>query len=125
MLTVSSTEFRRGVFVALALFTIALLALPAAAQKVNISYLTSDIPNVANPSSIQDTNLVNPWGMAASPMGPWWVSDNGTGLSTLYNASGQPQSLVVTIPSGTGMGSGTPSGLVYNASTTDFQIHGQ
>ena len=50
---------------------------------------------------LHDTNLVNPWGMVASPSSPWWVSDNGTGLSTLYDGTGSPKSLVVTIPPGT------------------------
>jgi hypothetical protein len=46
---------------------------------------------------------------------PWWVSDNGTGLSTLYDASGVPQSLVVTIPVPSGQsGPATPTGNVFN-----------
>jgi uncharacterized protein (TIGR03118 family) len=106
----------------LSFLTLALLSLPALAQKVAITYLTSDISS-AGP--YQDANLVNPWGLSISPSGPWWVSDNGTGKSTLYVASGQPQSLVVTIPPGSGSGPGTPSGTVYNASTTDFKIHNQ
>jgi len=104
----------------LSFLTLALLALPAAAQKVNINYLTSDI---SNGGAFQDANLVNPWGMSISPTGPWWISDNGTGLSTLYIASGAPQSLVVTIPTGTGSGTGTPTGTVYNG-TNDFKVHG-
>ena len=96
----------------LSVLTLALLSLPALAQKVSVTYLTSDIPAAA---AFQDTNLVNPWGMSISPSGPWWISDNGSGKSTLYVASGQAQSLVVTIPPGTGSGTGTPSGTVYNA----------
>jgi uncharacterized protein (TIGR03118 family) len=99
----------------------ALLVLPAFAQKVNITYLTSDIPNAA---SVADNDLVNPWGMSISPGGPWWISDNGTGLSTLYNASGQNQGLIVTIPTSNGSGTGTPTGTVFNG-TTDFKINGQ
>lgn len=106
----------------LSLLAIAALTLPASAQKVNVTYLTSDINAVG---SFTDANLVNPWGMSTSPSGPWWFSDNATGRSTLYIASGQPQSLVVTIPTGTGSGTGSPSGTVYNASTTDFKIHQQ
>src|ERR1700758_3590047 len=98
---------------------LALMSLPASAQKVNITNLTSDIPAAA--ANI-DAHLVNPWGLSINPSGPWWVSDNGTGLSTLYNSAGVPQSLVVTIPSATG-GTGTPSGTVYNGSN-DFEIHG-
>ncbi len=120
MLT-ANPNLRRGWIIALTLGTV-LLALPATAQKVNVTYLTSDIPNVASPS-IQDTNLVNAWGMSISPAGPWWISDNGSGLSTLYNGTGQPQSLVVTIPPASGTGTGTPTGTVYNASTSDFKVH--
>ena len=105
----------------LSLLAMALLSLPAAAQRVDVTNLTSDIANAANNL---DANLVNPWGLSISPTGPWWVSDNGTGLSTLYNGSGTTQSLVVTIPTGSGSGTGTPSGTVYNSSTTDFKIHG-
>jgi len=96
-----------------------LLSLPAAAQRATPQILTSDIPNVG---SFNDAHLVNAWGLSVSPSGPWWVSDNGTGLSTLYIATGAPQGLVVTIP-GVGGNTGTPSGTVYNP-TTDFKIVG-
>ena len=54
----------------------------------------SDIAGVAQHV---DPNLVNPWGMAASGNGIIWVSDNGTGVSTLYNQDGTARPLVVTI----------------------------
>src|SRR6266496_2060367 len=57
--------------------------------------LQSDIAGVA---THVDPNLVNPWGMAVSSGGTIWVSDNGTGVSTLYNQAGIAQSLVVEIP---------------------------
>ena len=96
-----------------------LLSLPADAQRATPKNLTSDIPNVG---TFNDTNLVNAWGLSVSPSGPWWVSDNGTGLSTLYIATGAPQGLVVTIP-GVGGSPGTPTGTVYNG-TSDFKING-
>jgi len=123
MSTTNSKSLRCGWIVALTLCTLLLAALPALGQKVNVTYLTSDIPNVASPSSVLDHNLVNPWGLSISPSGPWWVSDNGTGLSTLYDGTGQIQSLVVTIPTATGSGTGTPTGTVYNSSTSDFKVH--
>ena len=113
------TAPRLALSAALMLVTLALISLPAAAQKATVTSLTSDIPNVG---TFNDTNLVNPWGMVASPAGPWWISDNGTGLSTLYDGTGKPASLVVTIPSGTS-GTGTPTGIVFN-STSDFKING-
>ena len=105
----------------LLLVTMALVSLPSAAQRATPTDLTSDIPNVG---TFNDTNLVNPWGMIASPAGPWWISDNGTGLSTLYDGTGKPQALVVTIPSASGSGAGSPDGIVINT-TGDFQIGGK
>jgi len=75
-----------------------------------------------------DPNLVNPWGVAASASGPFWVSDADAGVSTLYITSGQPQSLVVSIPApGDPQGaSGAPTGIVFNsaAGLGAFQISG-
>src|SRR5271165_5876268 len=104
----------------LLLVMIALVSLPAAAQRATPTNLTSDIPNVG---TFNDTNLVNPWGLIASPVGPWWISDNGTGLSTLYDGTGSPKALVVTIPSGSGSGSGSPTGIALNT-TGGFKING-
>src|ERR1041384_8256806 len=44
--------------------------------------LVSDVSGLA---PITDPHLVNPWGLARSATNPWWVADNGTGLSTLYD----------------------------------------
>jgi uncharacterized protein (TIGR03118 family) len=75
-----------------------------------------------------DKNLVNPWGTSFGPGGPFWISDNGTGVSTLYNGAGRKfppnQPLVVTIPPPLGSPAGTtaaPTGQVFNA-TSDFAI---
>ena len=40
------------------------------------------------PARVVDPNLTNPWGVADSPTGPFWVSDNGTGLTTIYDGAG-------------------------------------
>jgi uncharacterized protein (TIGR03118 family) len=104
--------------VALCLLTVALMSLAVSAQTYTATILTSDIANI---STNTDPNLGNPWGLVASPSGPWWVSDNNTGLSTLYNGTGTPLSLVVTIPSWTGSGTGAPSGIAFNG-TSSFQL---
>ena len=71
--------------------------------------LTSDIPGLAD---FTDPNLVNPWGISFSATSPFWVSDAGTSVATLYNGFGQPQALVVTIPPAPFSG---PTGQVFNA----------
>jgi uncharacterized protein (TIGR03118 family) len=67
-------------------------------------------------TSTTDSDLINPWGISSSPTSPFWVSDNGTGKSTLYNSAGVKQGLVVTMPAG----SGPITGQVFSGSGTNF-----
>src|SRR6267142_3500357 len=62
-----------------------------------------------------DPNLVNAWGLVAGPTTPWWVANNGTATSTLYDGAGVPLALIVSLP-GTN-GPAAPTGLVFNAGT--------
>ncbi len=71
------------------------------------------VANTPGLAANTDPNLVNPWGVSSSATGPFWVSDQGTGLSTLYNQTGAPQSLVVTVPGGTPPNTG-PTGQVFS-----------
>jgi uncharacterized protein (TIGR03118 family) len=105
---------------ALLLSTIAALAVVSArADTYSWTNFQSDIAGVAQHI---DDNLVNPWGMAVSANGTIWVSDNGTGVSTLYGQDGTARSLVVTIPTAArNRGTGNPTGVVFN-STQFFQV---
>ena len=100
--------------------------LPANAATFQQTNLVSNLPGVA---MHVDAHLVNAWGISASSTSPFWISDNGTGVSTLYNGSGQafpPGSpLVVTIPPPAASPPGTtatPTGNVFNGSTSDFTV---
>jgi len=76
------------------------------------------------PAAHTDTNLVNPWGIALSASSPFWIADNGTGASSLYDGSGNPQALVVTIPASGNIGATSPApvtGAVFNG-TSDFVV---
>jgi uncharacterized protein (TIGR03118 family) len=77
--------------------------------------------NLAGKGQHTDPLLVNPWGLAYGPTTAFWVSDEGSGWSTLYDGSGNPQSLQVIVPSANGNGVGSPTGIVYNGSQ-EFQI---
>lgn len=97
-------------------------ALPALAQKYTRVDLTVDVTSVSATAPNKDANLVNAWGLSRSSTSPWWVSDNGTGLSTLYDGTGAPQKLVVTIPAPKGAtGPSAPTGTVFNP-TTSFEV---
>ena len=96
----------------------------ARADTYSVTNLQSDIPGLA---AHVDPNLVNPWGMAANSTGSViWVSDNGTGVSTLYDQAGapfpSPVPLVVTIPTAArNKDGGNPTGIVRNG-TAFFQV---
>src|SRR5262249_30986610 len=58
-----------------------------------------------------DSDLINPWGLAASATSPWWIADNGTNKSTIYNGNtGVKAGLVVSVP-------GLPTGIVSYSGT--------
>ncbi|HEY2187333.1 MAG TPA: TIGR03118 family protein [Caldimonas sp.] len=84
--------------------------------------LVSNVTVATNPymSANVDPHLINGWGIAFNPTGFAWVADNGTSTLTLYDGTGVPQSLVVSIPPGTA-GPAKPTGIVFN-STTGFQV---
>jgi uncharacterized protein (TIGR03118 family) len=87
--------------------------------------LVSDIPGLA---AHTDANLRNPWGTSVGPGSPIWVSDNGAGVTTLYDGAGNARPLVVTIPaapSGGAAAVGTPTGQAFNTfdpGSPDFMI---
>jgi uncharacterized protein (TIGR03118 family) len=73
--------------------------------------LVSDLPGLADRV---DPNLINPWGIAFGPTTPFWIADNHTGASSIYDGNGVQARTPVAIL-------GAPSGIVFNA-TTDFAV---
>ena len=74
-----------------------------------------------------DPSLLNPWGVAFFPGGPFWISDNGAGVSTLYDGMGNKVTLTVTIPAPSGdtnPGAPGPSGMVWNGNPMAFMVGG-
>jgi uncharacterized protein (TIGR03118 family) len=84
----------------------------AATDAYTVNPLVSDGGTTA---SSTDAALVNGWGLSAGPTTPWWASDNGTSLSTLYSGTGAKVPLTVSVP-------GSPTGTVFNGSDTDFVV---
>jgi uncharacterized protein (TIGR03118 family) len=107
----------------IALGSIALaIALFAAAVATATTHATSDVYAVdplvsdgATTAPSTDSSLVNGWGLSAGPTTPWWASDNGTNVSTLYSGTGAKTPLTVSVP-------GSPTGTVFNGSSTDFVV---
>jgi uncharacterized protein (TIGR03118 family) len=108
---------KRALALAASLGLLLTVVVPASAQNANgmntysVHLLQSNVQGLA---AATDPDLKNGWGIAASGTSPWWVSDNETSKSTLYNGDGAKQPLTVSLPS-------KPTGIVFNG-TTDFVV---
>ena len=85
--------------------------------------LTSLVSNQPGQALHQDPLLVNAWGLVHAPGSPWWISDNGSGWSTLYNSTGVARSLQVVVPAAKTGTTGSPRGIVFNGSS-EFNVQG-
>ena len=86
--------------------------------------VTNLVSNQQKTARTADPLLRNAWGLAFGPGGPFWISDNVSGFSTLYSATGAKVPLNVSIPAASGNGPGSPTGIVFNGVATDFNISG-
>ena len=130
-------------------FLLSLLPMAALGQHYQQTNLVSNVP-ATPPAEVSDPNLQNAWGLVHGPGTPWWISNNAGGTSTLYNTSGlnppnpamqtpppvlEPVTIVaLNAPGGTpGNGvkipnapsqpvPGSPTGVLFNGSTTDFLL---
>src|SRR5436190_1600175 len=111
-------KHRRIVGIVVALCAVVVTAVAASgsfASKAATTYVVRNlVSDGAVPAEHVDPNLVNGWGIAASSTSPWWVADNGTDKSTLYDGNGNAIPLVVDVEGG-------PTGTVFNG-TNDFVV---
>jgi uncharacterized protein (TIGR03118 family) len=104
---------RLAVFAVVA--AVALAAAATAGAASSSGYIVTPLVSTDGSNGTKtDGNLVNSWGLGASSSSPWWVADNGTGVSTLYTGAGAINPLVVTVGD-------NPTGLVFNT-TTGFPL---
>jgi len=131
-------KFRNWMVLALGA-SLGAFAVPAAAQHYVQKNLVSNIALPANSDGtavIVDPGLVNAWGATRSATGPWWISDNNIGWSTLYDGNGNPLRIFteadgsagdfVAIPTSPKFPAGSianPTGIVINQSATDFLLN--
>src|SRR3989442_2375634 len=109
-------------YIKIALPLLAAAILTATSGRADTYSWTNFQSDIAGVAQHVDPNLVNPWGMSVSPSGTIWVSDNGTGVSTLYHQDGTAVSLVVTIPTAArNRDVGNPTAQVFNG-TPCFQV---
>src|SRR5262249_9217263 len=92
---------------------------PAAPARAENIFLTTPLA-----TKTPDNQLINPWGISASGMSPFWISNNGAGVSTLYSVDPTTNvatqlSRVVTIP-----GDGSVTGQVFNSAAGTGAFNG-
>jgi uncharacterized protein (TIGR03118 family) len=92
----------------------------AAANAYLVHNLVSDLPGIADH---QDKNLVNPWGNVFNAASPFWIGNEGTGTSTLYDGTGTASATIVSVPAANGATTPGPvTGVAINSVTTAFLI---
>jgi uncharacterized protein (TIGR03118 family) len=90
-------------------------------NKFLVHNLVSDLPGIADH---QDSNLVNAWGNGFANQ-PFWIGNNGTGTSTLYDGYGNKVALTVSIPAAGGGTGGPVTGVVPSAAAAAFASAGK
>ena len=102
------------------------LMIPSGSRAQQAGYSQTNL--VSNTAGIgkTDSQLLNPWGISVLPGEDFWIADNNSGVSTLYDQDGNKATgLVVTIPGATSNPNGNcspgcPTGTVASASGTYF-----
>lgn len=106
------------------LLVLAMLAFESFAQTNNSYQQTNLVSDVNGQAAHTDSALVNPWGISFVPGQPFWIANNGTGTSTIYDGTGATQLQKVTVPAAAGTAGAAPiTGTVANT-TTGFAIGG-
>ncbi|MGH9351572.1 MAG: hypothetical protein ACRD2G_05345 [Terriglobia bacterium] len=95
---------------------LALSILPQSLRAQGAYVQTNLVSDGFVPAETIDTNLKNPWGLVQSSTSPFWVSDNGTNVSTLYTGQAAKLGLTVSIPTLSSPSNG-PTGIVFNGGT--------
>jgi uncharacterized protein (TIGR03118 family) len=102
------------------------LAIPSGLWAQQSGYFqTNLVSNISGVATTTDTQLLNPWGISILPGQDFWVANNNSGTSTLYDPQGNKNALVVTIPGATknpngNCSPGCPTGTVANVNGTYF-----
>ncbi len=86
----------------------------AGAMHANRYNLTKLVSDQAGKAALRDKDLVNAWGLVSGPTTPWWVANNGSQTSTLYDGTGAKIPLTVQVP-------GDPTGAAFNGGS-DFVV---
>jgi uncharacterized protein (TIGR03118 family) len=111
--------------VVLGLVCASALPLPSAHAQTNSYKQTNLVSDAAGMAAHMDAKLVNPWGIAFIPGNPFWVSDNNSGFTTLYDQNGALSGSFTVAPPNGSSNPATPTGIVAPPSSAAFNVNGQ
>jgi len=109
----------------LGLVCISALPLPSAYAQTNSYKQTNLVSDTAGMAANTDPKLVNPWGIAFIPGQPFWISDNNSGFTTLYNQNGTLSGTFTVAPPKGSSSPATPTGIVAPPNGVVFNVNGQ
>src|ERR1700721_3946023 len=104
-----------------------MIAIPSGLWAQQSGYFqTNLVSNTSGVATTTDPQLLNPWGISILPGQDFWIANNNSGTSTLYDLNGtKDTALVVTIPGATknpngNCNPGCPTGNVSNGNGNSF-----
>jgi uncharacterized protein (TIGR03118 family) len=109
----------------LGLACVSALPLSSAFAQTNSYKQTNLVSDTAGMAPNTDPKLVNPWGIAFIPGSPFWISDNNSGFTTLYNQIGVLNGSFVVVPPRGSSSPSTPTGIVAPPTGVVFNVNGQ
>jgi uncharacterized protein (TIGR03118 family) len=109
----------------LGLVSVSALPLRLAHAQTNSYKQTNLVSDTAGMAANTDPQLVNPWGVAFTPGSPFWISDNNSGFTTLYDQNGKLQGSFTVAPPKGSSNPATPTGIVAPPNGTVFNVNGQ
>jgi uncharacterized protein (TIGR03118 family) len=96
------------------------------AQQTTSYTQTNLVSDGSVPAATISDNLINPWGIAHSATSPFWISDNGTGVTTVYDGAGSLVPIAghdaITIAAAPGEDTSSPTGQVFNSAGSGFDV---
>jgi uncharacterized protein (TIGR03118 family) len=108
----------------LGLVCVSALPLPSVQAQTNSYKQTNLVSDTAGMAANTDAKLVNPWGIAFVPGNPFWISDNNSGFTTLYDQNGALNGSFTVPPPNGSSNPATPTGIVAPPSGVTFSVNG-
>ena len=101
------------------------LPLSSALAQTNSYKQTNLVSDTSGMASNTDPKLLNPWGIAFIPGNPFWISDNNSGFTTLYDQTGALNGSFTVAPPHGSSNPATPTGIVAPPNGAVFSVGGQ